>query len=245
LVAARQDNKDKKYADAATLMLQVTSTRPDLIYPWIELGAAQLGLKKYTEAENSFKVALGIDSASQQKVHSSDFYQGADAPPGVVAPTATHSSRNVAGGGTVVNQPRNPEILGMGYSSLGEVYIHEKKVPEAKDAFDKAVKANPAQAALFRHNEAVFFFQIGDAPNQLEAANQAIAADPARAANYYFKGQALVGQATIDPKTNKLVLPDGCAEAYQKYLELEPNGQFAADAKGVLASTGLPLKGKK
>jgi len=34
-----------------------------------------------------------------------------------------------------------------------------------------------------------------------------------------------------------MILPPGCAEAYQKYLQLDPKGQFSADAKGVLAST--------
>ncbi len=33
-------------------------------------------------------------------------------------------------------------------------------------------------------------------------------------------------------------MPPGCVEAYRKYLELEPNGQVAPDAKGVLAAAG-------
>jgi len=53
-----------------------------------------------------------------------------------------------------------------------------------------------------------------------------------------------VGKATSDPKTGEVILPPGCAEAYQKYLQLEPNGQFSADAKGVLAAAGIQ-PGKK
>jgi len=56
--------------------------------------------------------------------------------------------------------------------------------------------------------------------------------------------QAMVGKATSDAKTGKIILPPGCAEAYQKYLQLEPNGQFSADAKGVLAAAGIQ-PGKK
>ena len=241
LTNARAANKDKRYADAETLMLQVTSRKPELIYPWIELGQAQLGLKKYAEAEDSFKVALGVDPASLKLAHSNDFYQKPDAP-GVESPSATRVSRNTAGGGVVLNQPRTPDVLGISYSSLGEIYIHNKKFPEAKEAFDKAAKANPSQAGSYLHNETIFFFQAGDAPDQLEAANKAIAADPARAMNYYFKGQALAGQATIDPKTQKLTLPFGCTEAYQKYLDLEPTGQFSAEAKGVLTAAGISIK---
>jgi hypothetical protein len=76
----------------------------------------------------------------------------------------------------------------------------------------------------------------------LAAAEKAIAADPSRAMLYYFKGQALVSKATVDSQTQKMILAPGCAEAYQKYLELEPNGQFANEARGVLTGAGLPLK---
>jgi hypothetical protein len=39
-----------------------------------------------------------------------------------------------------------------------------------------------------------------------------------------------------------LVAPPGCVEAYKKYLELAPNGQYAADVKSILAAfqTALP-----
>jgi hypothetical protein len=38
-----------------------------------------------------------------------------------------------------------------------------------------------------------------------------------------------------------IVLPPGCAEAYQKYLELDPTGQFAGDVKGILAQAGQKI----
>ena len=134
----------------------------------------------------------------------------------------------------------------MSYSSLGEVYIRTNRVPEAKDAYDKAVKANPAQAPLYLRNETIFFLQVGNIVEQVEAADKAIAVDPTRAALYFFKGQGLAAQATIDPKSQKLVLPAGCAEALQKYLDLDPTGQYSADAKGMLTAAGIPIKsGKK
>ena len=55
---------------------------------------------------------------------------------------------------------------------------------------------------------------------------------------YYFKGQALVAKATVDPKTQKMILPPGCAEAYQKYLSLDPKGPYSADAKAILSAVG-------
>ena len=225
-------------------MLKVTAAQPELVVPWAELGLAQLGLKKYPEAENDFKHALGIDAASVKREHAEDFFQDVSAK-GVVAPSATRATGNNVGHTVNTGQKRPPELLGASYASLGEVYIREGKIAEAQAAFDSAVKNYPADAAHYRRNETILFFQVGNADAQLDAAEKAIALDPARAILYYFKGQALAGKATIDPKTQKMVLPAGCAEAYQKYLDLEPNGQFSADAKGVLSAAGIPLKSTK
>ncbi|MGC2613581.1 MAG: tetratricopeptide repeat protein [Terracidiphilus sp.] len=244
IVAARKATAEKRFADSEAMMSKVTSEDPKLVLPWVELGLAQLGLKKYPEAENSFKMALGTDSNSIQRAHSDDFYQSADKP-GVVAPTATRNARNTVDG--VINnaQSRTPDIKGVSWAGLGEIYIHEGKVKDAEEAFDNAVAAFPPQAALYRRNETILFFQVGNSEAQLAAGEKAIALDPTRAALYYFKGQALISKATVDSTTQKMVLPPGCADAYQKYLELEPNGPYSADAKGVLTGAGIPLKAAK
>jgi len=242
LTEARKATAEKRYADSEALMLKVTQSNPNLVLPWVELGLAQLGLKKYPEAEIDFKTALGADAALQ-RAHASGFYQAAEGS-GVVAPTATRASRNVAGGGVVNDgENRSADMKGVCNAGLGEVYAHEGKVKDAQEAFDTAVKVFPSQAAQYRHNEMVVFFLNGQAEEQLAAAEQAIALDPARASNYYFKAQSLVSKATIDPKTQKMVLPPGCAEAYQKYLQLEPKGPYSADAKGALAGAGIPIQG--
>jgi len=245
IVAARKATAEKRFADSEAMMSKVTTEDPKLVLPWVELALAQLGQKKYPEAENSFKMALGLDPKSIQREHQDDFYKNDDKP-GTAGPTATRNSRNAVD--SVINnaQSRTPEIKGVSWAGLGDIYIHDGKVKEAEEAFDNAAAAFPQQAALYRRNETILFFQVGNSEAQLAAAENAIALDPTRAALYYFKGQALVSKATIDPTTQKMVLPPGCAEAYQKYLELEPNGPYSTDAKGVLAGAGIPLKaGKK
>ena len=222
-------------------MLQATSEKPDLLVPRIELGLAQLGEKKYAEAETTFKIVLGTDPASQQLAHSDDFYQKGPGPEG----EATHSSRNAVGGTALAPQNRTPQIKGVALSSLGEIYIRTSRIPEAQQSFDDAVKSNPGDAALYLRNETIFFFQTGNSDAQLAAAEKALAVDPTRASLYYFKAQALTSKATVDPKTQKMVLPPGCAEAYQKYLQLDPNGQFAPDTRSLLAAAGIPASGKK
>jgi tetratricopeptide (TPR) repeat protein len=237
LVQARTATAEGRYADSEALMLAITRDNPALIIPWVELGAAQLGLKKYADAEKSYMTAIGIDPETLDKARSNDFYLQANTQ-GVVAPSATRTSRNTVSDSVVItSDSRSPEVLGVSWAGLGEVYAHDGRTAEAQAAFDKASKTLPARAAQFRHNEAVVFFTAGKLDEQLAAANQAIALDPARAANYYFKAQALVSKATMDAN-GKMVLPPGCAEAYQKYLQLDPKGPYSEDAKGILAAAG-------
>ncbi|UWZ82655.1 tetratricopeptide repeat protein [Occallatibacter riparius] len=238
VVEARRATAEGRYADSEAMMLKVTHDNPTLILPWVELGAAQLGLKKFDDAKTSYMTALGIDPATIQKARSDNFYVQPDAP-GVVAASATRASRNTAGDDVVVTtDSRTPEVVGVSWAGLGEIYAHEKKTAEAQAAFDKAVKTLPARAPQFRHNETVVFFLAGNSDAQLEAANQAIALDPTRPANYYFKGQALVAKATMD-SSGKMILPPGCADAYQKYLQLDPKGPYSSDAKAILAGAGI------
>lgn len=244
VTAARAATKDKHFDQSEAIMLKTTASHPELVLPWIELGLAQIGLKKYTEAETSFKFALGLDSDSERRAHADDFYQSPEQK-GNAAPAATRASRNTVGGTVNSGQKRTPDLLGTGYASLGEIYIRLGRIPEAKTAFDTAVKDDPQSTALYRRNEMIFFFQTGNGDEQLKAAEQSIAIDPGRAMLYYFKAQAMVSKATLDPKTQKMLLPAGCAEAYQKYLDLDFNGPYSADAKSILAAAGIPIKGGK
>ena len=132
----------------------------------------------------------------------------------------------------------NPQIEGMANAGLGEVYARSGKVPEANAAYDAAAKANPGSASMYLRNEAVIFFQSGNADAQVAAAEEGIKTDPNDALLYYLKGQGLVSKATFDQKTQKIVLPDGCAEAYQKYLDLAPNGPYATEVQSILQQAG-------
>jgi lipoprotein NlpI len=67
-----------------------------------------------------------------------------------------------------------------------------------------------------------------------------IAADPNKADSYYWLGVNMLGKATL--KGDKMVAPDGTAEAFNKYLELQPTGQFAQPAKDMLASIGAAVQ---
>ena len=135
----------------------------------------------------------------------------------------------------------NPAIEGMANAGLGEIYARSGKVPEANAAYDAAAKANPTAAETYLRNQAVIFFQAGNADAQVAAAEMALKNDPNDALVYYLKGQGLVSKATVDPKTQRIVLPEGCAEAYQKYLDLAPTGPYAAEVQAILAQAGQKI----
>lgn len=143
---------------------------------------------------------------------------------------------------TASKKPR-ASVLGQADSGMGEIYARTAKVPEANAAFDAAAKADPPNAQLYLRNQAVIFFQESNSTAQTAAADEAIKAspnanDPGLALMYYLKGQGLIQNATIDPKTNLYVLPPGCADAYHKYLDLAPTGPFANDVAGILLQAG-------
>ena len=73
-----------------------------------------------------------------------------------------------------------------------------------------------------------------------QAFDKAIAADPARADAYYWKGTNLIGAATL--QGDKMVAPPGTAEAFQKYLELAPTGPHAEEAKAMLQGLGSTVE---
>ncbi|MGH9563870.1 MAG: carboxypeptidase regulatory-like domain-containing protein [Terracidiphilus sp.] len=133
-------------------------------------------------------------------------------------------------------------VLGQAQSGLGEIYARTGKVAEANAAFDAAAKADPPNAQLYLRNQAVIFFQENNPTAQAAAADIAIKADPdpndkGLALMYYLKAQGLVMNATVD-SSGHFVLPPGCGEAYHKYLELAPGGQFASEVASILQQAG-------
>lgn len=130
------------------------------------------------------------------------------------------------------------DVMAVAESGLGEVYARTGKVPEANAAYAEAAKDDPTRAAMQLRNQAVIFFQVHNSDAQVAAADEALKVNPNDPILYYIKGQGLVGNATIDPKTNRIVLPPDCQAAYQKYLELAPTGQFADEVAGILQQAG-------
>jgi tetratricopeptide (TPR) repeat protein len=55
-----------KYTDVETLMLKDTAAKPDASVLWVQLGQAQLGLKKYDDAIVTYKKVLDLEAAAKK-----------------------------------------------------------------------------------------------------------------------------------------------------------------------------------
>ncbi len=134
--------------------------------------------------------------------------------------------------------PPRPDVVGAAEAGLGEVYARTLRVDEANAAFAAAAKADPSSAARYLRDQAVIFYGARNFSAQIDAADKAIQADPNQAILYYIKAAGLAEDARVNPETNKLVLPPGCADAFRKYLQLAPNGPLAATAITILEKAG-------
>jgi tetratricopeptide (TPR) repeat protein len=137
--------------------------------------------------------------------------------------------------------PENNKKIAAYYNNLAEVYSKEGKVDDAITAYNQAAQLAPDNAAQYYFNEGAVLTNTGKADEANAAFDKVIAADPNKALAYYWKGINLIGKATVG-KDNKMIAPEGTAEAFQKYIELDPNGPMAQTAKDMLASIGAPVE---
>ena len=224
LIQARADEKNGKASDAVTALQGLTTQRPNEEILWGALGEAQLAL-----ADDAYKAARAAktpttDPALMQKYAdaAASYQKAIDLDPTAKKP--------------------NPEALSVYYQNEGKALGREGKMQESAAAYDAAAKAFTANAGTSYYNEAAELFNQSKTEDAGAAAAKAIVADPKRADPYYIRAQSLVGKATMDPKTNKFILPPGCLEDYQMYLELAPDGKFAAEVQDLLKNLGQPVK---
>jgi|SRR5579863_9964785 tetratricopeptide (TPR) repeat protein len=149
----------------------------------------------------------------------------------------------------VVNDkdPNAAKNLAAYYNNLADALSKAHKIDEAVKSYEMAAQVDPTVAGQSYFNIGAVYTNAGKVDDAIVAFDKVIAADPTRADAYYWKGVNLIGKETMD-KDNKAVAPPGTAEAFQKYLELQPSGPYAQGAKDMLASIGASVEtsfGKK
>jgi len=124
------------------------------------------------------------------------------------------------------------------YNNYALALAADKKLDDAKVKLAKAVELDPAGAGKYHYNLGALLMNSNQTDGALDEFKKSIAADPNYAEAYYYYGSTLVGKATLDQKTGKMIAPDGTIEALQKYLQLKPDGPNAQPAKDLIAALG-------
>ena len=125
-------------------------------------------------------------------------------------------------------------------NQLADAYAKSGQTDKAIQQYAAAATADPQNAAAYYFNEGAVLTNTGKIDDAVAAFDKSIQLDPNRADAYYWKGVDLIGKATM--KDNKMVAPAGTAEAFNKYLELQPNGKYADASKQMLGSIGASVE---
>ncbi len=224
LTQARADNKAGNYDSAITSMKQATTTKPDEGILWLTLGDSQLG-----SADTALKAAKAAGKPATDPDVATKFND------------AITSYKKAVELNAASKKP-SPETAAAAENQMGQAYGKIGDGKNAADAYDTAAKALPANAGMYYFNEAATLYNAGKTDDAGAAADKAITADPKRADAYYIKGQALIGKASVDSKTQKITAPPGCEEAYQQYLEIAPDGPHAQEVRDILTGIGAKVR---
>jgi tetratricopeptide (TPR) repeat protein len=230
------------YDTAISSLSEATQMVPNEGRVWCQLGSAYLAstggqtdpaekTKRFTEAYTDLQKGVDLENKESDAQASASATGG---PPKKPEEAAADANRKASC-----------------YNNLGSAALHTGKADEAANAYKKAADLDPAHAGAYYFNLGVVLHTSAkDADGRKQAAaafDKAIAADPNKADAYYLKGADLIALATSD-SSGKLSAPEGTAEAFQKYLELQPNGPHAEEAKQMLTALNQTIEtgyGKK
>ncbi|MGD0130908.1 MAG: carboxypeptidase regulatory-like domain-containing protein [Bryobacteraceae bacterium] len=116
-----------------------------------------------------------------------------------------------------------------------------KKFDEAQAELNKAAQLDPPQAGRYYYNLGAVFVNNGQAAAAEVAFKKSIETNPDYADAQFQYATALSAKLATGAD-GKVVAPDGMKDALEKYLSLEPTGQFADAAKSMLQMIGATIQ---
>ena len=124
------------------------------------------------------------------------------------------------------------------YNNLGNDLAKLGKVDDARAAYQKYVDLNPNDAALAWRNFCIVLYQANRMKEAIEPCEKATTLDPKNAQAWLLLGVAKVNTMEFKTEGDKItpVIQPGTVEAYQKAIDLDPNGDIGAQAKQGLES---------
>jgi tetratricopeptide (TPR) repeat protein len=127
---------------------------------------------------------------------------------------------------------KGPQVAGY-YNNLGNVLARAGKVDEAKAAYAKSAETDPTNAATAWRNFGISLYNANRLADAIEPLQKATDLDPKNAQAWYLLGASLLMKMTTKRVGDKdqVQLAPGTVEAYQKAVDLDPNGPWGAQAK--------------
>ena len=115
-------------------------------------------------------------------------------------------------------------------NALATLYNNQKRFDEATAVSTKAAASAPAGNADAVYNQGIILWNAGKIPEAKTRFEEAVKANPGHADARYQLGMALLNEGKM---------PEAAA-SFEEYLKLAPTGQFAAQAKAMLAQIKPP-----
>jgi tetratricopeptide (TPR) repeat protein len=200
-------------------------------------GKDALAAKNYDTAIDSFQKGTEMDP-NQNVVWANlaDAYVGqAGAKTGADQQAALDKAAD-AYAKAIALKPDNPGY----HNNYALTLARSKKFDEAQAELTKAAALDPTNAGHYYYNLGAVYVNAGQSTAAEAAFKKATEASPDYADAQFQYATALSARLTTD-KAGKVIAPDGMKEALEKYLQLEPMGQFADASKSLLQAIGATI----
>ena len=131
------------------------------------------------------------------------------------------------------------------YNNLGNVLARAGKIDDAKAAYTKSAELDPPNAATAWRNFGISLYNANRLGDAVEPLQKSADLDPKNAQTWYLLGASLVYKMTTKKVGDKEIVQfaPGTIEAYQKAVELDPNGTWGQQAKQGLDQLQLMAPG--
>ena len=131
------------------------------------------------------------------------------------------------------------------YNNLGNSLAKAGKIDDAKAAYTKSAELDPPNAATAWRNFGISLYNANRLGDAVEPLQKSADLDPKNPQTWYLLGASLVYKMTTKKVGDKetVQFAPGTIEAYQKALELDPNGTWGQQAKQGLEQLQLLAPG--
>jgi tetratricopeptide (TPR) repeat protein len=201
-------------------------------------GKEAMNAKNYDAAIESFQ--KGVEMDPNQNVifaNLADAYVGLAATKTGAEQQAAQDKALEAFQKAIALKPDDPAY----HNNYALTLARAKKFDEAQGELNKAAALDPPNAGRYYYNLGALLVNNGQIAASETAFQKAIEANPNYGDAQFQYATALSAKLVTGPD-GKIVAPPGMKEALEKYMALEPTGQFAEAAKGMLQMIGATIQ---